>query len=340
MRIPSGVTDQFIYFVAVDATDFTTRETGLSSFTVYRSRNGGAATAMTTPTINETSAANMPGVYELLLDEDMTIDAGDDTQEMCFHITHTGMAPVSRVIELYRPKITIGDTLTTSSGVAESNVKQVSDDATAADNLETACDNYSATRGLAGTALPAAAADAAGGLPISDAGGLDLDARLDAAVSSRLAPTTAGRTLDVTAGGTAGIDWGNVENPTTAVDLSATDIQLCDTTTTVTNQVTSNVTAINSVSAAAVRLSLSANQIIPGTVDTAGFTSTTTEFEADDITEATADHYNGRIIVFTTGALAGQATSISDYSLVGGRGHFTVVAMTEAPANNDTFIIL
>jgi len=39
-------------------------------------------------------------------------------------------------------------------------------------------DAYSATRGLAGTALPAAVADAAGGLPISDAGGLDLDAIL------------------------------------------------------------------------------------------------------------------------------------------------------------------
>lgn len=37
---------------------------------------------------------------------------------------------------------------------------------------------YSTTRGLAGTALPAAAADAAGGLPISDAGGLDLDAQV------------------------------------------------------------------------------------------------------------------------------------------------------------------
>lgn len=37
---------------------------------------------------------------------------------------------------------------------------------------------YSTTRGLAGTALPAAAADAAGGLPISDAGGLDMDAIL------------------------------------------------------------------------------------------------------------------------------------------------------------------
>lgn len=49
---------------------------------------------------------------------------------------------------------------------------------TEATNLEAACANYSATRGLTGTALPAAAADAAGGIPISDAGGLDLDAKL------------------------------------------------------------------------------------------------------------------------------------------------------------------
>src|SRR3990167_1201692 len=62
---------------------------------------------------------------------------------------------------------------------------------------------YSATRGLAGTAVPDAAADAAGGLPISDAGGLDLDARLDAAITSRLAPATPGRTLVVDANGLA-----------------------------------------------------------------------------------------------------------------------------------------
>lgn len=111
MRIPSGTTDQYIYFVAVDATDFSTRETGLSSFTVYRSRNNGTATAMTTPTIAEKDATNMPGVYTLLLDEDMTIDSGDDSQEMAFHITHAGMAPVTRTIELYRPKITVGNTL-------------------------------------------------------------------------------------------------------------------------------------------------------------------------------------------------------------------------------------
>ena len=41
-------------------------------------------------------------------------------------------------------------------------------------------DAFSATRGLAGTALPDAVADAIGGLPISDAGGLDLDAKLAA----------------------------------------------------------------------------------------------------------------------------------------------------------------
>jgi hypothetical protein len=111
MRVPSGSADRYAYFVAVDATDFTTRETGLSSFTVYRSRNGAAAAAMTTPTINETDATNMPGVYELLLDEDTTIDAGDDEQEMVVHITHAGMAPVTRAMELYRPKITEGNVL-------------------------------------------------------------------------------------------------------------------------------------------------------------------------------------------------------------------------------------
>lgn len=115
MRIPSGVTDQYIYFVAVDATDFVTRETGLSSFTVYRSRNGAAAAAMTTPTVNETDATNMPGVYELLCDEDMTIGSGNDSEEMVFHITATGMAPVTRTIELYRAKITAGNTLSVES---------------------------------------------------------------------------------------------------------------------------------------------------------------------------------------------------------------------------------
>ena len=111
MRIPSGKTDQKIFFVAVDATDLVTRKTGLSGFTVYRSRNGGAATVYTTPTIAELSAANMPGVYSLLIDEDTTVASTSDSEEYCVHITCTGMAPVTRTMELYRRGTTSGRTL-------------------------------------------------------------------------------------------------------------------------------------------------------------------------------------------------------------------------------------
>lgn len=116
MRIPSGTTDQYIYFVAVDSTDLSTRETGLTTFTVYRSRNGAAATAMTTPTINEVDATNMPGVYELLVDEDTSIASGNTEEEMVFHITQASMAPVTRSITLFRPVVTEGETLTVTTG--------------------------------------------------------------------------------------------------------------------------------------------------------------------------------------------------------------------------------
>ncbi len=47
-------------------------------------------------------------------------------------------------------------------------------------------------------------------------------------IGCTLRPTTAGRTIDITATGAAGIDWANVEGQGTAVDLSATAIDLCD----------------------------------------------------------------------------------------------------------------
>ncbi len=37
-------------------------------------------------------------------------------------------------------------------------------------------------------------------------------------------PTTTGRSLDITATGAAGIDWANVENPTTSLNLSSTTV--------------------------------------------------------------------------------------------------------------------
>ena len=93
---------------------------------------------------------------------------------------------------------------------------------------------------------------------------------------------------------------------------------------------------------AAGRLKESASQIILGVVDTVvnTHTPTTTVLQADDITEATADHFVDRVIIFTTGVLAGQQAVITGYSLVGGIGQFTVAVMTDAPANDDEFIIV
>ena len=84
--------------------------------------------------------------------------------------------------------------------------------------------------------------------------------------------------------------------------------------------------------------------IIIGEVDTATFTSTTTAFEAYRLSpnateEATADHYNGRLITFTSGALLGQQTSISDYVQANSKEKFTVSTLTEAPADGVRFIV-
>lgn len=102
----------------------------------------------------------------------------------------------------------------------------------------------------------------------------------------------------------------------------------------------SNLVSISNSTLAVAMLKLAAEGMVSLTVDNTAHTPTTTEFEADDITEATATHYKDRVVLWTTGALKGQVAEITAYSLVGGRGHFTVTAMTEAPANNDTGILV
>lgn len=371
---------------------------------------------------------------------------------------------------------------------------------TEANNLETACANYSATRGLSGTALPAAAADAAGGLPISDAGGLDLDAQIGTDIDAILTdtgttipgtittmqgnvtdiladtnelqtddiptliaalPTAAenrtemdsnstqlaaivadtnelqtdlangGRLdlildeltsqgdtnetkldtiitdtnelqTDLTNGGRLDLildeltaqgdtnetkldtvitdtnelqtDWTNggrldliIDELTTQGDTNEgkidtidtnVDSVLTDTGTTLPASLTaietdtqdiqsripaalvggrmdSDVEAINNNTTAADNLAASALGIVSGSVNDAA--ATTTSF-VSDLTEATNDHYNGRIIVFTSGAVAGQATDITDYD--GSTFTITMTALTEAPANSVTFVIV
>ena len=195
-------------------------------------------------------------------------------------------------------------------------------------------------------------------------------------------------TLNTTASGNIGVDWANVENPTTALDLSGTDIQLVDTATTVTGGATSaaQTTAQNDLDIitgasgvnllTATQASIDAIETDTGTtlpatlgtpaadvsadiaavkVDTAATladtvilssvfkvgaavtgTLSTTQMSTN-LTEATDDHYNGRLITWTSGVLLEQQTDITDYT--GATKVLTFTTTTDAPANNDTFVI-
>ncbi len=78
-----------------------------------------------------------------------------------------------------------------------------------------------------------------------------------------------------------------------------------------------------------------ANALVTGSVNDGS--ASTTAF-VTDLTEATNDHYNGRVITFTSGNLAGQTGTISDYN--GTTKQITLEnALTEAPADEDEFVI-
>jgi hypothetical protein len=97
----------------------------------------------------------------------------------------------------------------------------------------------------------------------------------------------------------------------------------------------SDVEAINNSTEAADDLQFSAATIVRGT---ASGTPTTTTMPASDLPSAVNDHYNGRIIIWTSGVLADQATNITDYD--GATKTLTFTAITSAPAAATTFVII
>jgi len=128
-RIPNDSTDRIVFFIAVDVTDLFTRETALDTFTVYYVLDDGSVAAMTDPTTSPVSNDYMPGLYSLAIDEaGMTnMDAGNDFETLTLHITHASMSPVTMKVEVYRPKITAGQTATVAAGVIEALVTATND---------------------------------------------------------------------------------------------------------------------------------------------------------------------------------------------------------------------
>lgn len=66
-------------------------------------------------------------------------------------------------------------------------------------------------------------------------------------------------------------------------------------------------------------------------------TLSTTQMSTN-LSEATDDHYIGRTVIWTSGVLTDQASDITDYA--GTNGVLTFTAVTEAPSNGDTFVIV
>lgn len=150
----------------------------------------------------------------------------------------------------------------------------------------------------------------------------DINAEADTALTDYNPPTRAELTSDINS--LNDLDAAGVR---AAVGLGAADL---DTQLGAIDTVTAALTA-----AAAAKLALSTPGIVSGAVSGAGSTTTSV---VTDLTEATDDHYAGRIIVFTSGALNGQASDISAYN--GTSKALTVTALTEAPADTDTFVIV
>jgi hypothetical protein len=74
---------------------------GLSSFTVRSSRNGGSGVLWTTPTISQPDATNMPTVYALLLDEQVTLGSGNITEAVFIQIESDGQPTQYVEVELF-----------------------------------------------------------------------------------------------------------------------------------------------------------------------------------------------------------------------------------------------
>lgn len=118
-----------------------------------------------------------------------------------------------------------------------------------------------------------------------------------------------------------------------AVQADTDDIQTRLPAALVSGKMDSDMTSIAGVAASATKLERGAKALVTGA---AVGTPTTTVIDTD-LTEATNDHYVGRIITFTTGNVAGQSTDITAYN--GTTKELTVTALTDAPSAGHEFVI-
>ena len=175
-------------------------------------------------------------------------------------------------------------------------------------------------------------------------------ANIDAAITSRLAPTTAGRTLDIATTGEASPDFNNILGTLDAADIG-------------TDAITNTKIAADAIGAPELATT-AVDEIVDGVFDealsghltlgtfgqvmnalgartgaVADASPTSVDFDVDGFTEASDDHFNDMVMVFTSGDNLGQARVITDYSGVSQNCSFAEI-WSNFPADNDEFVIL
>jgi hypothetical protein len=142
MRIKSNDISRSVYFIAVDATDYITRELILSNIYVYYSIDGGDSAPMgdenpSSPPVEVVDTINMPGVFKLAINElsMVTLPSGAESVELILHITADEMADVDLSIEIF-DKVDVGQWLGTACATPTvAGVPSVDLAATGLDNI-------------------------------------------------------------------------------------------------------------------------------------------------------------------------------------------------------------
>jgi len=118
MRIPVDRIDEWVHFVALSGGS---PVPSLDTFIVYGEKAGTVVQLGGTadPEVQEVDGTNMPGLYRLQVDEPslVSLPAGKDTEELALHISHGSMDAVTRTVEIYRPEVTEGETVSVVSGI-------------------------------------------------------------------------------------------------------------------------------------------------------------------------------------------------------------------------------
>lgn len=189
---------------------------GLTGATVaVKISKAGAAGAAAGGTVTEVDATNNPGLYKIVLTTTDTNTLGD----LSFHCTATSGDPTDFIDQITAN--ILGDTL-------PANATQINGVATT--SVTTINANQGTTQPLNFTGTGASALVKSDMIDIASAAVATGTAQIGVNVVSYasgqapLQPTVAGRTLDISVAGNAGLDWANIDAPTTAQGLTGTTI--------------------------------------------------------------------------------------------------------------------